>query len=234
MRAFLEKYGLALFVLVVLGIMIALGPMIGDTISNRTQNEVNKLTVLGDEMTTEPLVAGTYDADWNLLKTWDELGIDIETDFSSGSANTTVAKLGDAKKLVISEGVTKIGSHQLYGASQLEEIIIPDGVTSIGLKAFTGCSSLTSITIPDGVTSIGSGTFNYCSSLTSIHIPDRVTSIGNGAFFACNSLTSINIPDSVTSIGSSAFKKCTNLTTIYYSGKASGAPWGATNATVVP
>ena len=43
----------------------------------------------------------------------------------------------------------------------------------------------------------------------------------------------INIPSSVKTIGNGVFSGCTNLKTIYYKGTATGAPWGATNATVI-
>ena len=129
------------------------------------------------------------------------------------------------KSVVISEGVTSIGSAAFGGCSSLTSIEIPDSVTSIGLQAFRGCSSLTSITIPDGVTSIWPVAFYYCSSLTSITIPDSVTSIGNHAFYNCSSLTSITIPNSVTSIGEYAFYNCSSLSDIYYRGTES--QWNA-------
>ena len=67
--------------------------------------------------------------------------------------------------------------------------------------------------------------FCGCTSLTSITIQDGVTSIGYDAFYRCTSLTSITIPNSVTSIGTNAFY---NVPHIYYTGTATGSPWGAT------
>lgn len=95
---------------------------------------------------------------------------------------------------------------------------------------------ITSIDIPDNVTRIGNYIFYACTDLTSITIPGSVTSIGSSAFSGCTGLTTIIIPSSVTEIAFTTFNGCTNLTTITINkaeGSITGAPWGATNATVV-
>ncbi len=91
----------------------------------------------------------------------------------------------------------------------VRKVIISNGVTTIGSYAFSGCDNLKSITIPDSVTSIGSRAFSQCTGLTSVTIPDSVPSIGSSPFSQCTGLTSVTIPDSLTSIESGAFSKCT-------------------------
>ena len=160
--------------------------------------------------------------------------------------------------ITIPDSVKSIGIGAFHSCKNLTSIEIPDSVTSIGDSAFSGCTSLTNIEIPNSVTSIGSQVFYNCNSLTSVTIPNSVTSIGDWAFQSCDSLTSITIPNSVTSIGSAAFASCTSLTSVviggnitnmyktafrdcnnltdiyvpWSEGEVSGAPWGATNATI--
>ena len=135
------------------------------------------------------------------------------------------------------DGVTSIGEWAFGNCDSLVSINIPNSVKSIGDYAFSYCANLTSVEIPDSVTSIGYGAFGYCDSLTSIEIPNSVTSIGNAAFRNCSSLTSVTIGDSVASIGAKAFYDCPNLKTINCrfgstDSGATGAPWGATEATI--
>lgn len=101
---------------------------------------------------------------------------------------------------------------------------------------FGGARQIEEVVIGDDITGIDDTAFYKCSTLTSVTIGDSVTSIGYKAFFNCSGLTSVNIPNSVISIDSTAFNICTNLRTITINkpqDSVSGAPWGATNATVV-
>ena len=113
---------------------------------------------------------------------------------------------------------------------------IPEGVTTIGSYAFSSCTNLASVTIPEGVTTIGDGAFSNCTSLASVTIPEGVTTIGIAAFSGCTSLASVTIPEGVTTIGDDAFSDMPVGSHIYCGfseGDVSGAPWGATNATIV-
>ena len=120
--------------------------------------------------------------------------------------------------------VTSIARGAFDYCRSLTSITIPNSVTTIGDDAFFACSSLTSVEIPNSVTAIGKYAFYSCSGLTSIDIPNSVTEIGDDAFCYCSSLTSVDVPESVATIGEDAFY---DIDTIFYAGKASGTPWGA-------
>ena len=105
--------------------------------------------------------------------------------------------------------------------SCIKTVVISSGVTSIGSGAFLGCESLSEFygkfASEDKRCLIVDGVLNSFApaGLTEYTIPNSVTSIGKSAFSSCTSLTSVTIPDSVTSIGEGAFCYCTSLTSVY-------------------
>ena len=72
------------------------------------------------------------------------------------------------KRIVVKEGVTKVGKQEFYACSSVTDVEIASSVESIGEAAFYYCMSLKSVTIPEGVTSIGGGVFEGCSGLESV------------------------------------------------------------------
>lgn len=134
----------------------------------------------------------------------------------------------------VPEGVTSIPEWFCNDCQVLKQANLPSGITSIGSHAFYGCYQLTHIHIPESVTAIGDYAFGSCRCLESITLPSALATIGEGAFTITH-LLSIVIPSSVTRIGTDAFTWCDNLTSIVINkpeNSISGAPWGATNATV--
>lgn len=143
----------------------------------------------------------------------------------------------EINKIIVSDGVTSIGSYAFaelnaltsvdiaesvyyinwggfYGCSNLISINLPDKISSIGSSAFYNCGSLKTINIPEEVTSISDYVFSGCSSLASIVISGKTKSIGESAFSDCKSIKSIVIPETVTSIGNNAFRSCSSLIAI--------------------
>ena len=175
-----------------------------------------RLTTEQPQEPPQALAAGLYDANDNLVASWDTLvntyGMGVEKNYGASIS-------GDGDNDF--ETDTTSPYYVLTNNSELSSVVklvIDTSVTSIGDYAFCNCRRLTSIEIPDSVTSIGKNAFYGCTGLTSIEIPDSITSIGARAFCVCESLTSVAIGDSVTSIGEMAFGDCTSLTSINYRG----------------
>lgn len=138
-----------------------------------------------------------------------------------------------------------------FGQTNISKVILSPFITDISLNPFTSCLNLRDI-------DTGSNSYfsSYDGSLyssdrkkliswamgkdpTNIVIPEGVTIIGSDAFSGHGRMTSVQIPDSVMTISSGtfgSFSGCFNLKTITINrpqDSISGAPWGATNATVV-
>lgn len=135
----------------------------------------------------------------------------------------------------VNDDLTEIGQYAFVFCAQLTSATFTK-VTKIYVSAFSDCRSLESISLPE-VKEIEQSAFAYCSSLKSISMPKiEVLSSDNsfwGIFDYCG-LTTINIPSTIQSIGKTAFdsKKITTINIDRRADSISGAPWGATGATV--
>lgn len=102
--------------------------------------------------------------------------------------------------------------------------------------AFAGNSNLRYISIGIGMQTIPISCFASCQSLATVYIGKNVEVISDNAFAGCTALQNITIPANVEQISASAFNGCFGLTSITVNkpeNSISGAPWGASNATVV-
>lgn len=161
----------------------------------------------------------------------------------SGCTNLTSITIGD--------GVTSIGDRAFQNCRNLTSVHITDIAKWCAIQIYTYSdyshplyyahnlylneNLITNLEIPNGVTEIKAVAFRYCTSFTSVTIPNSVTSIGGNAFSNCTNLTSIRIGNGISSIANYAFSLSSKLTDIYIDkaeGEVTGAPWGATNATI--
>ena len=163
------------------------------------------------------------------------------------------------KVLIVDEGRTEIGSHEFFGL-KINKVVIPEGVTKIGYWGFGGCKELENVVLPSTLTSVANEAFatcplkditftNNCPQLkevslnsfssyspwaemqrngsdcyvvgsvlltcgtqaSSVAIPDGVQIIAPSAFSNCDKLTSVSFPDSIDTIADSAFCGCKKL-----------------------
>lgn len=121
------------------------------------------------------------------------------------------------QKLILSEGITSIGSCA-FKNSEIGTLDIPSTVTEIDVSAFEYCDKLTTVTGGENVTIISPMAFMGCSELTSFQWSDKLQAVRYYAFKSCKKLNSVELASSVTEIGMEAFKGCVALATVIYHG----------------
>ena len=137
------------------------------------------------------------------------------------------ANIESIEKIIIEDGIKKIGKGAFKNCRNVKEIILPDSITSIGFAAFENCESLECMEIPFGGnqdensrTSRFGYIFGSESSYTaSLHIPCSLSvlkisgckKIYSHAFEECRYIEHLLISDDIQEIGKCAFKRCDRL-----------------------
>ena len=147
--------------------------------------------------------------------------------FTNASDQPWYSQRDNITSVVISSGVTSIGSTAFRYVSKLTSVTIPGTVTSIAYYAFGNCARLTSVTIPNSVTTISSIAFTNCTGLTAFNVDDDNNNYASidGVLFnkaetslfiypAGKTETTYTIPNSVTSIEGYVFQNCSKLTSV--------------------
>lgn len=136
---------------------------------------------------------GYYDENGELLATWEQ----VEQD----GFNVEDTDGGDNALYEITSS---------YNLEATAKIVMPEGITKIGYQAFKDCYKLSSIIIPTSLTYIGEEAFYNCSKLRELTIPANVTNIDEDAFYNCDSLNlTIENPD--VTIGRYSLKHVANV-----------------------
>lgn len=112
-------------------------------------------------------------------------------------------------KIIVDDGITKIGDHFFGGLSSVTSALIAQTVSEIGTYAFAGCSKLSGIALPPVLTNLNSGTFSG-TGIATLSVPVSVSAIGLQAFYG----TAIeNLVYAGTKAQWNAVEKQTNTTT---------------------
>ena len=111
------------------------------------------------------------------------------------------------KKLVISDGITKVGSASFWCCA-IEEISFPETLTVIGRNAFYSCYRLKTINLPESLVTIEDGAFCACERASGVNMGKNVKSIGNAAFQGVD-VKQITLPASLESINTQSFDNTT-------------------------
>ena len=149
-------------------------------------------------------------------------------------------------KVILPEGIKKIGAYAFANLTALEEIVLPSTLESIEYGAFYGCSVLQKITFSNGnnLKIISQSAFEGCDLQDTVDL-SAICVISNYAFAGNQDLKGITTSDSLLSIGEYAFAGCKSLETVTITApKVKYAPYAFTgcealtsfyvNASVLP
>ena len=118
-------------------------------------------------------------------------------------------------KVVLPEGIEKIGAYAFANLTGLEEIVLPSTLEAIEYGAFYGCTSLQKITFSgkNNLKIINQHAFENCDLQKTVDMSAACV-ISNYAFAGNQDLEEITTGDSLLSIGEYAFAGCKSLKTV--------------------
>lgn len=187
------------------------------------------------------LIKKELNQDITLYAIWKE-DYHIEHSWNASSKTLTITGYGDmafysqsnqapwadyknsAEKIVVSDGITSIGSYAFYGFNKVVSVEIPSSMNVIYNHAFSNCGKLASISVPRNC-DVKEYAFAQCKSLTSVTkkakkstasftaMADDNMEIGSYAFVGCESLQTFDLSN-VDYIGEGAFSGCTSIDNI--------------------
>ena len=109
-------------------------------------------------------------------------------------------------KIILPDGITKIGMAKFAGVLNISEVVIPDSVEEIGLGAFM-TSEMEEVHIPKSIVTLGASAFSYCTNLKEVTFEEGINleTINGGTFDGTSSLEEITIPKSVKTLDEAFF-----------------------------
>ncbi len=142
-----------------------------------------------------------------VLKTEEELAFD-----DAETSKQWYIGEGTITKVVIPEGVEKIGAYCFANLTALEEVVLPSTLNSIEYGAFYGCTALEKVTFSgeNNVQIISQSAFENCNLQGTLELP-AICVISNYAFAGNQKLEGIVTSKALLSIGEYAFAGCKKL-----------------------
>ena len=193
-----------------------------ETAPHTFTDEVGKCSVCGT------FVPGGYDAEGNLVVSWNDLiedyNLNVSADFenrkgltsptSASYVLTNNADLSAIDTLVIDTSVKYIGKYNFEQLAKEINVVLPEGLETIAEGAFNECFGLKSVNLPESLESIGKGAFEYCSALKSVNLPNKEMELGIRVFYGCTALGEVNVPSRFKNVPLGMFGTCENLSDV--------------------
>ena len=135
---------------------------------------------------------------------------EFATSGSCGKDNALTWQYNKESGTLTISGYGTLDENYTYGVeapNEVETLIISNGVTSIGSEAFKGFGTLKSVEIANSVTTIGVSAFENCTSLETLSLGENVSQYGEKAFAGCPNIVSIfNYRPRPSKLGTDVFK----------------------------
>lgn len=109
--------------------------------------------------------------------TGDTKSIDSPSYWGGGIFDDKGDHSGQAKKIIIQEGITGLIGACFYGMLNVTEVSLPSTLKTIGTYCFYNCSLITSLTLPEGLEVLQNNCFLNCEKLTELTLPESLTTI---------------------------------------------------------
>lgn len=192
-------------------------------------------TVGAPNSETVSSLLGVVEAHAAVLNTWDSYNTTVEydgttitvkakpgtngmmSDYTSSShpawiSNTTISN--SVTRVVIEEGVTRIGNEAFKGMTNMAEVSLPKGTAVIGINAFNKCMKLSTVNVLGNITSTPSSF--QPGTITQVNIAEGVTELGNYLMYGQINLVNITLPSTLKKIGSNTFYNCIKLSNLVF------------------
>lgn len=112
------------------------------------------------------------------------------------------------RKIVISEGCSRIGGWVFAGCENVTDVILPLSLRIIAEYAFLGCSRLKTIALPENLIGLCEGAFCGCAALEMMKLPRNIHTLPRHVFRDCGGMKKLILPDLVQRIDKWALKCC--------------------------
>jgi len=162
-----------------------------------TVTEIGEVAFEGCENLTISGYAGSVAETYANENGFEFIALDLDAEIvEEGQCGENVTYTIDSNGVLTVSGTGDMYSDRKSTFSDnknITAVIISDGVTSVGSGAFEECSNLETVSIPDSVTVIEAGAFYKYPKLRNVTIPEKITDINLSAFEGTG-LTEITIP----------------------------------------
>lgn len=107
---------------------------------------------------------------------------------------------GSITEIVLTGGVTKVGSDAFSGFTALKTVDFGDSLREIGENAFRGCTGLTSVSLPRTFRLFGPSCFQDCTNLEEVHCAGGMPSFRSNCLWNGSHITVFCPDDNVWSV----------------------------------